>query len=338
MDWVERESFLVMSTRRFLHLWKGLFRLHITHTIFVSSSRSFSRVIFRLFDVSLFVNAIRGISSSLNVPSGECLPRLSFLSSHLHLTCLHTWIGIERESHFVSRLGKMFPPSPLQVSYFSSPVKYANILKDEGTHKCFRSVHYRVNFSKEKHEFADCVTFKYHSRSYNQKTRIMKRRKEKNLFGWKPNSGSVNNLCPSIMRILVRLVYYVAIIKFVFLSLLTIYVLRRLVFFKIGCNVENAAYTIGICAERVAAVKAVSEGKMDFIAVAISSRISNDFIGPCGACRQFLVEFNPDIKVFLTKPDGSYKDTSMRELLPMTFTAEQLFSVTKDGLKKENSK
>jgi len=93
-----------------------------------------------------------------------------------------------------------------------------------------------------------------------------------------------------------------------------------------GGNIENASYTVGICAERVAASKAVSEGKKDFKAIAISSRISRDFIGPCGSCRQFLVEFAPNLVLFLTKPDGSYQEVTLKQLLPMTFTAEQLFS------------
>ena len=53
---------------------------------------------------------------------------------------------------------------------------------------------------------------------------------------------------------------------------------------------ENAAYTVGLCAERTAVVKAVSDGIKSFRAIAVSSNINSDFIGPCGACRQFLVE------------------------------------------------
>ncbi|RWS10466.1 cytidine deaminase-like protein [Dinothrombium tinctorium] len=57
-----------------------------------------------------------------------------------------------------------------------------------------------------------------------------------------------------------------------------------------GSNVENVSYGLGICAERTAIVKAVSEGKLKFKAIAIISPALDDFISPCGACRQFLLE------------------------------------------------
>jgi cytidine deaminase len=90
--------------------------------------------------------------------------------------------------------------------------------------------------------------------------------------------------------------------------------------------VENAAYTVGLCAERTAAVKAVSEGYQRFKAIAIASKIDQHFIGPCGSCRQFLAEFGLDLVLYLTKPDGSYDTVTLKQLLPMTFTAEQLNS------------
>ncbi|KAI9204964.1 cytidine deaminase-like protein [Polychytrium aggregatum] len=63
-----------------------------------------------------------------------------------------------------------------------------------------------------------------------------------------------------------------------------------------GCNVENASYGGCICAERTAFVKAVSEGEREFVAIFISSDLE-DFISPCGMCRQFMVEFGKGLKV-----------------------------------------
>ncbi|XP_011825719.1 PREDICTED: cytidine deaminase isoform X4 [Mandrillus leucophaeus] len=57
-----------------------------------------------------------------------------------------------------------------------------------------------------------------------------------------------------------------------------------------GCNIENACYPLGICAERTAIQKAVSEGYKDFKAIAIASDMQDDFISPCGACRQVMRE------------------------------------------------
>ncbi|KAI1309345.1 Cytidine deaminase [Halotydeus destructor] len=94
----------------------------------------------------------------------------------------------------------------------------------------------------------------------------------------------------------------------------------------LGCNVENAAYTVGLCAERTAAVKAVSEGKRKFRAIAVTTKLSTVFATPCGACRQFLVEFGLDLDVYLVKPDLSYKKVSLNDLLPMAFTPDSLAS------------
>ena len=72
-----------------------------------------------------------------------------------------------------------------------------------------------------------------------------------------------------------------------------------------GCNVENSSYGAAICAERTAAVKAVSEGYHDFEMIAIASNGSDkETVYPCGICRQFLHEFNPDLKVICQSPDG----------------------------------
>ena len=72
-----------------------------------------------------------------------------------------------------------------------------------------------------------------------------------------------------------------------------------------GCNVENSSYGAAICAERTAAVKAVSEGYHDFEVIAIASNGSDkETVYPCGICRQFLHEFNPELKVICQSPDG----------------------------------
>ncbi|XP_060730550.1 zgc:103586 isoform X1 [Tachysurus vachellii] len=91
-----------------------------------------------------------------------------------------------------------------------------------------------------------------------------------------------------------------------------------------GCNVENASYGLTVCAERTAIQRAVSEGHRSFTAMAITCDIKDSFVGPCGACRQVLMEFGSEWDVYLTKPDGSYKKTSLRELLPSAFSPAHL--------------
>ncbi|TSL61180.1 Cytidine deaminase [Bagarius yarrelli] len=91
-----------------------------------------------------------------------------------------------------------------------------------------------------------------------------------------------------------------------------------------GCNVENACLTLGICAERVAISKAVSEGHREFKAIAIASDMAKDFISPCGGCRQFMREFGLHWEVYLSKPDGSFIKNTVAELLPVSFGPEEL--------------
>ncbi|XP_035376490.1 cytidine deaminase-like [Electrophorus electricus] len=93
---------------------------------------------------------------------------------------------------------------------------------------------------------------------------------------------------------------------------------------KPGCNVENACYNLGICAERTAISKAVSEGFRDFKAIAIASDLREQFISPCGGCRQFMREFGASWDVYLSKPDGSYMEMTVEELLPESFGPEDL--------------
>ncbi len=90
-----------------------------------------------------------------------------------------------------------------------------------------------------------------------------------------------------------------------------------------GCNIENAAYSPGNCAERTAIFKAVSEGKTSFKAIAIiagKDEIS-DYTSPCGMCRQVLREFvNPkEFYVIMAKTKDDYRAMTLEELLPMSF-------------------
>ncbi|KAM7390703.1 hypothetical protein PAMA_008746 [Pampus argenteus] len=90
-----------------------------------------------------------------------------------------------------------------------------------------------------------------------------------------------------------------------------------------GCNVENACFNLGVCAERTAINKAVSEGYKKFKAIAISSDLEDRVIPPCGACRQVMQEFG-NVSVFMTKVDGSYSMMILEELLPLAWGAEYL--------------
>ena len=84
-----------------------------------------------------------------------------------------------------------------------------------------------------------------------------------------------------------------------------------------GCNIENAAYGNTLCAERTALVKAVSEGYRSFQMIAITAEGTAPY--PCGACRQSLVEFSPDIMVLVAWDYNHVVRTSLAELLPNSF-------------------
>jgi cytidine deaminase len=81
-----------------------------------------------------------------------------------------------------------------------------------------------------------------------------------------------------------------------------------------GANVENASYSVAICAERVAGAVAVASGVRDLRAVAVTSSEHNP-TPPCGVCRQFLFEFNPDMVVVSEGRGGGRKRWRLRELL-----------------------
>ena len=86
-----------------------------------------------------------------------------------------------------------------------------------------------------------------------------------------------------------------------------------------GCNVENAAYGSTICAERTALVKAVSEGhRDDFTRLAVVGN-STEPCWPCGACRQMLYEFAPDLTLLVARKDHSFVKLTLGELMPHGF-------------------
>ncbi|XP_043932014.1 cytidine deaminase-like isoform X2 [Protopterus annectens] len=90
-----------------------------------------------------------------------------------------------------------------------------------------------------------------------------------------------------------------------------------------GCNVENASYGLTVCAERTVIQKAVSEGYREFSAMAVTCDIK-ETVGPCGACRQVMIEFGRDWDVYLTKPDGSYTRVKLNDLLFLPFEPSHL--------------
>ena len=96
----------------------------------------------------------------------------------------------------------------------------------------------------------------------------------------------------------------------------------------LGCNVENASYGATICAERVALTRAVSEGKRDFVAIAIvggkRDQSAGSFFFPCGICRQVLREFCDDDFRVLVVRDGDVICQTLGELLPSGFTSDAM--------------
>jgi cytidine deaminase len=92
-----------------------------------------------------------------------------------------------------------------------------------------------------------------------------------------------------------------------------------------GCNVENAAYPSGICAERGAVMAAVAAGHRAFRLLVLATE-ADEPAPPCGACRQVLVEFAPRLPVVSVNRDGAERRWSMAELLPSPFTPASLES------------
>ena len=90
-----------------------------------------------------------------------------------------------------------------------------------------------------------------------------------------------------------------------------------------GCNVENASYGLAMCAERVAVFNAVAAGAKQIQAVAIAGGTDAP-LPPCGACRQVLAEFNPNMTCILIGKNGEVNEISLAQLLPLPFLSEHL--------------
>ena len=90
-----------------------------------------------------------------------------------------------------------------------------------------------------------------------------------------------------------------------------------------GCNIENASFSLTLCAERVAIFKAISEGAHDFTHVTIVTDASS-LTPPCGACRQVLWEFAPHAEVILANVRGRTRRLPLAKLLPSPFDSSDL--------------
>lgn len=90
-----------------------------------------------------------------------------------------------------------------------------------------------------------------------------------------------------------------------------------------GCNVENATYGLTVCAERVAIVKAISEGSRRFVRVAVVAD-TDELTPPCGACRQILWEFCGDVEIVLSNLAGKTETLRLGALFPRAFDASFL--------------
>lgn len=97
----------------------------------------------------------------------------------------------------------------------------------------------------------------------------------------------------------------------------------------LGCNIENAAFIPSNCAERTAVFKAVSEGQLEFDAIAVVGGMEDaeelDYCAPCGVCRQVLREFcDNDFEIILAKDVEHRKTLTLKEILPLGFGPENL--------------
>ena len=88
-----------------------------------------------------------------------------------------------------------------------------------------------------------------------------------------------------------------------------------------GCNIENSSYTPSNCAERTAIFKAVSEGDLNFEAIAV---VTVDGGAPCGVCRQVMREFAPNLTVIIGDLEGNHQVYRLPDLLPRSFGPENL--------------
>lgn len=96
-----------------------------------------------------------------------------------------------------------------------------------------------------------------------------------------------------------------------------------------GCNIENASYGATNCAERTAFFSAVSEGKRDFLAIAITGGLEgeeiSDYAVPCGICRQIMQEFcGDDFQVIVAKSTENFRQYPFSEILPFGFDGDKI--------------
>ena len=83
----------------------------------------------------------------------------------------------------------------------------------------------------------------------------------------------------------------------------------------VGSNIENISYGLAICAERIAIASAVATGEREFVAIAVVADMSEPIV-PCGACRQFLAEFAPELIIVSATVRGGQKIENLSHLLP----------------------
>ena len=95
-----------------------------------------------------------------------------------------------------------------------------------------------------------------------------------------------------------------------------------------GCNIENAAYTPTVCAERTAVFKAVSEGEREFLKLAVvggKGGKTGVIAQPCGVCRQVLREFcQDDFEIIFVKDEDNFEKHTLSQILPFSFRPENL--------------
>lgn len=95
-----------------------------------------------------------------------------------------------------------------------------------------------------------------------------------------------------------------------------------------GCNIENAAYSPTVCAERTAIFKAVSEGERDFVKIAVAGGKNGEISGefpPCGVCRQVMAEFcGGDFEILVVNGENSFRVYKLSDILPYSFNPEHI--------------
>ena len=94
-----------------------------------------------------------------------------------------------------------------------------------------------------------------------------------------------------------------------------------------GCNIENVSLGLTICAERSAIATAIAQGSKDFDAIAVVTAGKTPAV-PCGACRQVMAEFNPNIKIIAATIGGEVQEFDLAELLP--FPAQGILEGLRD--------